>query len=549
MGRPPSNGAPSFRFHPSEVAQMDAILRKHEGHVPPRDLLVALADRFSNSPERAGKIAVQMKQVWNWFQNRRYALRAKLVKPPEKPNTSSVTRDEITPMRSVPLTQPMAVSAGPYAVRNTSEASSMEFEARSSRDGAWYDVQEFLSHRYLETGNPEVLVRFSGFGQNEDEWVNIRKHARQRSLPCEASECIVVLPGDLILCFQEGKEQALYFDAHVLDAQRRRHDVRGCRCRFLVRYDHDQSEEIVPLRKICRRPETDYRLQQQHTPYEAVAPSRSVSMEPPIPVVDLTNTTSQSPTSGVGPYVQPQAPTPSQIKPPTTSSVWPPTTSAIGPPAPTPSPIPAVTPVSVLSPAAPVHTSVSAPVTIAVTETSALVPEQKKVEDNNSDCIQVLVTESNKIKTDNPAFVPEPTQPSKIEMAPASVPIETNSPAPVSVPEPIKIENDIPNTLPEQNQAESINLGTSDVEAGGAHANFKHPTEANKVLEAKNAETSDLNANALAENSVFQSQPNSNPVIEVLGQEKVDSSSLLPVTENVSTVSAESTVISEELKE
>ncbi|KAL6001778.1 hypothetical protein ACLOJK_041756 [Asimina triloba] len=59
----------------------------------------------------------------------------------------------------------------------------------------------------------------------------------------------------------EGKEQALYFDAHVLDAQRRRHDVRGCRCRFLVRYDHDQSEEIVPLRKICRRPETDYRLQ------------------------------------------------------------------------------------------------------------------------------------------------------------------------------------------------------------------------------------------------------------------------------------------------
>lgn len=44
---------------------------------------------------------------------------------------------------------------------------------------------------------------------------------------------------------QEGKEQALYFDAHVLDAQRRRHDVRGCRCRFLVRYDHDQSEVCI----------------------------------------------------------------------------------------------------------------------------------------------------------------------------------------------------------------------------------------------------------------------------------------------------------------
>ena len=46
---------------------------------------------------------------------------------------------------------------------------------------------------------------------------------------------------------QEGKDQALYFDAHVLDAQRRRHDVRGCRCRFLVRYDHDQSEVYLVI--------------------------------------------------------------------------------------------------------------------------------------------------------------------------------------------------------------------------------------------------------------------------------------------------------------
>ncbi|KAF3795916.1 SAWADEE HOMEODOMAIN-like protein 2 [Nymphaea thermarum] len=141
-----------------------------------------------------------------------------------------------------------------------------------------YDVASFVSHRMFETGDPasilmkdiklpyqEVCVRFTGFGSEEDEWINVKKHVRQRSLPCEAAECVVVLPGDLILCFQEGKEQALYFDAHVLDVQRRRHDVRGCRCRFLVRYDHDQSEEIVPLRKICRRPETDYRLQLLHS--------------------------------------------------------------------------------------------------------------------------------------------------------------------------------------------------------------------------------------------------------------------------------------------
>ncbi|KAK6132811.1 hypothetical protein DH2020_033454 [Rehmannia glutinosa] len=130
----------------------------------------------------------------------------------------------------------------PSRKRNASENSQMEFEAKSARDGARYDVATFLLHRSLETGDLEALVRFAGFRPEEDEWVNIR---RQRSLPCESSECVVVLPGDLILCFQEGKEQAKYFDAHVLVAQRRRHDVRGCRCRFLARYDHDQSEASV----------------------------------------------------------------------------------------------------------------------------------------------------------------------------------------------------------------------------------------------------------------------------------------------------------------
>jgi hypothetical protein len=48
----------------------------------------------------------------------------------------------------------------------------------------------------------EVRVRFSGFGAEEDEWINVRKCVRQRSLQCEATECVAVLPGDLILCFQ-----------------------------------------------------------------------------------------------------------------------------------------------------------------------------------------------------------------------------------------------------------------------------------------------------------------------------------------------------------
>lgn len=50
----------------------------------------------------------------------------------------------------------------------------------------------------------EVLVQFAAFGPQEDEWVNVRRNVRPRSLPCESSECVAVLPGDLILCFQVG---------------------------------------------------------------------------------------------------------------------------------------------------------------------------------------------------------------------------------------------------------------------------------------------------------------------------------------------------------
>ncbi|CAI0408336.1 unnamed protein product, partial [Linum tenue] len=280
MGRPPSNGGPAFRFTHTEVAEMEAILQHHNQIMPAREVLLGIAERFSESPERKGKIAVQMKQVWNWFQNRRYAIRAKQGKSPAKLNITPVHRDEFHTVKnaaqpvatpaSIHATTNMAAPSVPITGRAMPETTIMEFEAKSARDGAWYDVATFLSRRYLDTVDPEVLVRFSGFGPDEDEWLNVRKNVRQRSLPCEASECVAVLPGDLILCFQEGKDQALYYDAHVLDAQRRRHDVRGCRCRFLVRYDHDQSEEIVPLRKICRRPETDYRLQLLHAATESV---------------------------------------------------------------------------------------------------------------------------------------------------------------------------------------------------------------------------------------------------------------------------------------
>jgi hypothetical protein len=91
----------------------------------------------------------------------------------------------------------------------------------------------------------EVHVRFIGFGAEEDEWVNVKKAVRQRSVPLEHSECHKVKVGDLVLCFQEKRDQAIYYDAHVLEIQRRLHDIRGCRCLFLLRYDHDDSEASI----------------------------------------------------------------------------------------------------------------------------------------------------------------------------------------------------------------------------------------------------------------------------------------------------------------
>lgn len=67
-------------------------------------------------------------------------------------------------------------------------------------EGYIYDFDFVFQHLFDPT--QEVMVRFAGFGAEEDEWVNVRKHVRQRSLPCESSECVAVLPGDLILCFQ-----------------------------------------------------------------------------------------------------------------------------------------------------------------------------------------------------------------------------------------------------------------------------------------------------------------------------------------------------------
>ena len=45
-------------------------------------------------------------------------------------------------------------------------------------------------------------MRFCGFSHDEDEWVNVRRGLRERSIPLEPSECHKVKVGDLLLCYR-----------------------------------------------------------------------------------------------------------------------------------------------------------------------------------------------------------------------------------------------------------------------------------------------------------------------------------------------------------
>ncbi|KAJ7518732.1 hypothetical protein O6H91_20G005500 [Diphasiastrum complanatum] len=196
MGRPPNSGVTSFRFLPTEVTEMEKALEASNGATPARHILEALTTMFSDSVDRNGQLPIQYKQVWNWFQNRRHSQKVKMSKTAEKLNDATGASD-----LSISRKSATATGVVPQA-KKTNDVQELEFEAKSARDSAWYDVSMFLDHRISDAGEPEVKVRYTGFGPEEDEWVHIKTAVRQRSLPCEVLECVAVLPGDLILCFQ-----------------------------------------------------------------------------------------------------------------------------------------------------------------------------------------------------------------------------------------------------------------------------------------------------------------------------------------------------------
>ncbi|PON86811.1 hypothetical protein TorRG33x02_173370, partial [Trema orientale] len=115
------------------------------------------------------------------------------------------------------------------------------FEARSTKDNAWYDVASFLTYRIINTGELEARVRFAGYRKEDDEWVNVRTRVRDRSIPLEPSECHKV---------KETDHHAVYHDAHVVDIHRHLHDLNSCQCIFVVRYDNDDTQVMLQTSRI-----------------------------------------------------------------------------------------------------------------------------------------------------------------------------------------------------------------------------------------------------------------------------------------------------------
>ncbi|XP_055834963.1 protein SAWADEE HOMEODOMAIN HOMOLOG 2-like [Solanum dulcamara] len=233
-------------FTQAEVEKMEKLLIESREQVCDPEICKKLAKMFTRSKGRAGKPIAKWTEVQAWFQNR-------LVCCPSKDHSAEANQKLPDYTEGCTLNKANESSHIPEGQKDP-VLSELEFEARSSKDGAWYDIDTIISHRFLNSEEPEALVRFVGFGLGEDEWVNVRKAVRERSVALEHSECKKVKVGDIVLCFQEGKNQAKYFEAHVIGIQKKLHDIRGCRCLFAIRYTSDVTEETVRLWRLCVRP-------------------------------------------------------------------------------------------------------------------------------------------------------------------------------------------------------------------------------------------------------------------------------------------------------
>ncbi|KAL2493144.1 Protein SAWADEE HOMEODOMAIN1 [Abeliophyllum distichum] len=235
-------------FTLAEIVEMEKKFKELKEKAISQVICQELAAKFSCSPHRSGKSSVKWEQVQGWFQDKEKSLAAKVT-------SSSSCREIVAYTNAAPRRKKVKVPVSTISADEAAVAlSNLIFEAKSAKDYAWFDVGSFLNYKVLSSGEVSVRVRFAGFNKDEDEWVNVKGAVRDRSIPLQVSECHKVNVGDLVLCFREDEDYALYCDAYIVDIQRKLHDIEGCRCIFVVRYLTDNFEDKVVLHKLCCRP-------------------------------------------------------------------------------------------------------------------------------------------------------------------------------------------------------------------------------------------------------------------------------------------------------
>ncbi|RDX81197.1 Protein SAWADEE HOMEODOMAIN-like 1, partial [Mucuna pruriens] len=241
-----------------EILELERIYEDMGENPLDRKLCQEIAKRFSSSSNGASKTSLSWQQVvkflrplgtlvQQWFKNRQGVSL-------EKDSSSHDLLKLSADLSDSPLLGNGDKSSSNSEGKQIADLSELAFEARSTKDVAWHDVAMFLNYRVLSTGELEVRVRYAGFSKEQDEWMNVKLGVRERSVPLESSECHKVKDGDLVLCFLEREDYALYCDARVVKIQRRIHDPTECTCTFIVRFIHDNTEEGVSWNRLCCRP-------------------------------------------------------------------------------------------------------------------------------------------------------------------------------------------------------------------------------------------------------------------------------------------------------
>lgn len=248
-------------FTLAEVLEMEHLYRKQGKESQQQKFCEELATKFSCSANRNGNSIITWDQVHTWFLDRQLfsAVKSKCSvagSDAAKKQHAIINTSPSALKNLVALSKAWAAAEKPNKPKaeRVAELSDLIFEALSSKDCAWYDVAAFLNFRVLYCGELEVRVRFCGFSHDQDEWVNVRRGLRERSIPLVPSECHKVKVGDLLLCYRANEDHALYSDAHVLKVERQLHDKDNCTCVFVVRFEYDNAEAELECSHICRRP-------------------------------------------------------------------------------------------------------------------------------------------------------------------------------------------------------------------------------------------------------------------------------------------------------